>query len=206
MLLIFVITLCIPILVGAREEIERISSARDMDKTNDDKLVLIMVSRDSVPTIAELSVQSFFKISTIPSRSLPISQSSDKHMASQALPKIPILDLSDVDALTPGTASWLSACREVCHALEEYGGFVAAYSSLSLELHNQILEASKELFYLPTETKMQYPYPTEYLGQRPQFPLYERLGIVNATSWEEIQNFTNLMWPNGNHRFGYIYI
>jgi isopenicillin N synthase-like dioxygenase len=125
-------------------------------------------------------------------------------MASQALAKIPILDLSD-DALTPGTASRLSACREVCHALEEYGCFVAAYSNLSLELHNQILEASKELFHLPTETKMQDPTRTEYVGQKPQFPLYERLGIVNATSWEEIQKFTNLMWPNGNDLFGYIY-
>ncbi|KAM4116235.1 hypothetical protein ACB094_02G034500 [Castanea mollissima] len=121
-------------------------------------------------------------------------------MASPRLPKIPIIDLYKEES-KPGATSWLSACQSVCHALEEYGCFVAVYDNVSLELHNQIFGALKDLFDLPTETKTQDPNPTEYLGQRPQFPLYERLGIVNAASWEETQKFTHLMWPNGNHHF-----
>ncbi len=123
-------------------------------------------------------------------------------MASQTLPNVPIIDLSKED-LKPGTTSWLSACRNVCHALEEYGCFVAVYDKLSLELHNEILEASNELFDLPTETKMQDPRSTDYVAQRTQFPLYERLGIINVGSWEETQKFTHLMWPNGNDHFRY---
>lgn len=125
-------------------------------------------------------------------------------MASPILPKIPIIDLYKEES-KPGAISWLSACQSVCPALEEYGCFVAVYDNVSLELHNQIFGALKDLFGLPTETKTQEPNPTEYLGQRPQFPLYERLGIVNAASREEPQKFTHLMWvwPNGNHHFRY---
>lgn len=121
-------------------------------------------------------------------------------MASQTLFKIPVIDLSQ-EELKPGTSSWLSVRQNVCNALEECGGFVAVYNKVSLDLHNQLLEASKQLFDLPTETKMKDPTATEYVGHKPNFPLYERLGIVNATTLEETQKFTNLMWPSGNDKF-----
>lgn len=73
-------------------------------------------------------------------------------MASPVLPKIPIIDLYKEESKL-GAISWLSACQSVCHALEEYGCFVAVYDNVSLELHNQIFGALKDLFGLPTEPK-----------------------------------------------------
>ncbi|KAL3528816.1 hypothetical protein ACH5RR_008138 [Cinchona calisaya] len=61
-----------------------------------------------------------------------------------------------------------------------------------------------ELFDLPIETKVldTSEYPGHgFLGQQPLVPLYETLGIENATTPHGVHKFTNLMWPNGNDSF-----
>ena len=87
--------------------------------------------------------------------------------------------------LSPGTNSWFSTCIEVQHALEEYGRFVAVFDEVTLEIHNAIFRTLKELFDLPTETKIQNtshkPYHG-YVGQLPFIPLHESLGINNSTT------------------------
>ncbi|GMY32838.1 2-oxoglutarate-dependent dioxygenase AOP3-like [Fagus crenata] len=111
---------------------------------------------------------------------------------------IPVLDFSNL-YLKPDTSSWLSASKNVCRALEEYGCFVAELGNkVPIELHYTILSAVGGLFDFPIETKMKVTY------ERP-FPGYsstthcERLVIDNSD--EVTQNLTNIFWPNGNDHF-----
>ncbi|KAF2323289.1 hypothetical protein GH714_034469 [Hevea brasiliensis] len=124
-------------------------------------------------------------------------------MGSEAAPKLPVLDFTP-ENLKPGTSCWLKTCADVRQALEEYGCFVVEYKKLSPELRNAVFGALKDLFDLPTETKIQNKYQKPlngYVGQIPKLPLHESLGIDDAISRQATLNFTNLMWPNGNDHF-----
>jgi isopenicillin N synthase-like dioxygenase len=124
-------------------------------------------------------------------------------MGSLTHPKLPVIDFSK-ESLLSGTNSWSSTQDEVVRALEEYGCFIATYNKVSLDLHNAIFRASKELLDLPRETKITNISKTPshgYVGQEAVIPLYEGLGIANATTLEGAQTFTNLMWPLGNDFF-----
>lgn len=102
------------------------------------------------------------------------------------------------------SVSWLKMSQEVVRALEEYGCFNAVYDGVSVELHESIFGVSEELFDLPVETKVLNTSTTPshgYVGQVPLIPLYEGLGIENATTLPAVDHFTHLMWPCGNRRF-----
>lgn len=117
--------------------------------------------------------------------------------------KLPVLNFSK-DTLKPGTEYWELARKEVQRAFEEYGCFVVSYDVISSEFRNAMFGALKELFDLPTETKMKNKYEKPlngYVGQNPVVPLHESMGIDNATSKEGTQFFTNVMWPEGNDQF-----
>ncbi|KAK9268480.1 hypothetical protein L1049_000231 [Liquidambar formosana] len=116
--------------------------------------------------------------------------------------KIPTIDFSKGN-LKPGTSEWDSVRNEVRMALEEYGSFEAVYDNIvTMELHNAIFGVEKELFSLPRETKRLNIIPDRpslgYLGDIPQAPHSELMGIYDALVFENIQSFTNLMWPQGN--------
>ncbi|XP_020224845.1 probable inactive 2-oxoglutarate-dependent dioxygenase AOP2 [Cajanus cajan] len=125
-------------------------------------------------------------------------------MGSEGQPMLPVLDFTMED-LKPGTNSWLTTCRRVRQAFEEYGCFVAVYDKASVGLQNGVFGSMKELFDLPAETKQRNIYegmPLKgYVGQRPQIPLHESMGIDEGTTLEGIQNFIQKMWPNGNDQF-----
>jgi hypothetical protein len=114
--------------------------------------------------------------------------------------KIPVLDFSSED-LKPGTGSWFSMCKEVSHALEEYGCFVVELGhKVSLQLHNKIFDVAGELFDFPTETKQKITYEKPFHGYVSS-ALHERMVIDKATIPEETQKLTKIFWPNGNDRF-----
>ncbi|CAI9753675.1 unnamed protein product [Fraxinus pennsylvanica] len=124
-------------------------------------------------------------------------------MGSVTQPTLPIIDFTKND-LQPGSRSWLSLSKDVVRALEDYGCFIVIFSEVSSELHQAIFRAAEELFDLPTEIKVLNTSDTPshgYVGQEPVIPLYEGLGIENATTSEGVQRFTNLLWPSGNERF-----
>ncbi|EEF44712.1 probable 2-oxoglutarate-dependent dioxygenase AOP1 [Ricinus communis] len=125
-------------------------------------------------------------------------------MGSAAQPKLPVLDFT-LENLKPGTSCWAKACGEVRQALEEYGCFIVEYNNiLSPKLRDGVFNSLKELFDLPTETKMQNKYQKPlngYVGQIAKLPLHESMGIDNATCLEATQDFTTLMWPDGNDNF-----
>uniref|UniRef100_A0A0A0K8Y2 Fe2OG dioxygenase domain-containing protein n=1 Tax=Cucumis sativus TaxID=3659 RepID=A0A0A0K8Y2_CUCSA len=114
---------------------------------------------------------------------------------------IPIIDLSKLEE---GTKEWGLACREMRFGLEQFGCFSVVYDKVSLELHNSIFEATKELFHLPIETRMkntsEKPYHG-YFGGYSFLPLYESMAIDNPIQLQPTQSFANLMWPTteNNH-------
>ncbi|KAI3521646.1 hypothetical protein L1887_11118 [Cichorium endivia] len=117
--------------------------------------------------------------------------------------KLPVIDLS-LKNLNPTSSSWITKCDEVMGALEKHGCFIAMYDGVSQELEDRIFLASQELFNLPTEVKVLNTSDTPYHGyggQNPLMPLYESLGIENATTTEGAEIFTKLMWPFGNESF-----
>lgn len=126
-------------------------------------------------------------------------------MGSLISPRVPTIDFTRED-LKPGTSAWLSATKQVCDALEEFGCFVALYDQVLPELEDAIFGAADELFDRPEEVKRKNindkPYHG-YVGQIPIIPLHEGLGIDNVTNREEVQKFAELMWSNGNDHFWY---
>ncbi|KAL0342052.1 UNVERIFIED_CONTAM: putative 2-oxoglutarate-dependent dioxygenase AOP1.2 [Sesamum calycinum] len=124
-------------------------------------------------------------------------------MGSLVNPTLPTIHFSGKN-LEPGSTPWMSTSKAVVRALEAYGCFIAIYGKFSLEMHEAIFRASEELFDLPTDVKVQNTSDTPshgYVGQEPIIPLYEGLGIENATTREGVEKFTNLLWPSGNDLF-----
>ncbi|KAL8195993.1 hypothetical protein R6Q57_024993 [Mikania cordata] len=114
--------------------------------------------------------------------------------------KLPVINMED---LKPGTESWNMTRHKVRHTLEEYGCFIAIYGGG--EIKKQVFDSLKTLFDLPTEAKQKntsdkpfHGYVGPMIGTR---PLLESVGIEGATSYDNVQNFANLMWPSGNEVF-----
>ncbi|KAB1214322.1 putative 2-oxoglutarate-dependent dioxygenase AOP1.2 [Morella rubra] len=124
-------------------------------------------------------------------------------MAIQTHAKLPVLDFSNEEYLKPGSSSWLSARKEVCRVLEDYGYFVAELGNkVPLELHNTMFGGVREMFDFPTETKVKVTSDQikPFHGYHP-IAQYERMLIDHATCPEKIQKLTNIFWPNGNDHF-----
>lgn len=128
---------------------------------------------------------------------------------SSANKTLPTIELSE-ENLERGSSSWVSTSKAVVGALEEFGCFIANHTTFSPQLHHAIFGAAEELFHLPTHVKMLNTSLTPshgYVGQEAVIPLYEGLGIENATTQHGVHSFTALLWPpSGNHTFGYVCI
>lgn len=126
-------------------------------------------------------------------------------MGSENPPRLPIIDFSKPD-LKPGTPEWDSVKSQVRQALEEYGCFEALFNKVPLELRKAIFGALEELFDLSLQTKLRNrskkPFHG-YVGQYPQVPLYESMGIDDANIVEKVESMTNILWPEGNQSFRY---
>jgi isopenicillin N synthase-like dioxygenase len=94
--------------------------------------------------------------------------------------------------------------NQVRKALEEYGCFEAKFDQIPVEIRKAVFGSLEELFDLPLETKMRNrsrkPFHG-YVGQFPQIPLYESMGIDDADVSEEVDNITRILWPEGNANF-----
>ncbi|KAB5574129.1 hypothetical protein DKX38_001323 [Salix brachista] len=124
-------------------------------------------------------------------------------MGSETSLKLPIIDFSNL-CQNPGAAEWDLVKSQVRKALEEYGCFEALFDKIPAEIRKAILGAVEELFDLPLQTKMlnasKKPYHG-YVGQYPQVPLFESMGIDDATIAEEVESMTRILWPQGNQNF-----
>ncbi|KAE8680754.1 pleiotropic drug resistance protein 1-like isoform 1 [Hibiscus syriacus] len=116
--------------------------------------------------------------------------------------KIPVIDVFDENS-KPGSDAWISRCKDVRAALEQYGCFLATYDKVSSQLQDDVFLSLQQLFNLPTQIKVQNSSDKPYFGyfKHPCIPLSESMGIDNPTILEGTQGFTNLMWPNRNKTF-----
>ncbi|KAL7600968.1 probable 2-oxoglutarate-dependent dioxygenase AOP1 [Lactuca sativa] len=122
-------------------------------------------------------------------------------MASGEYIQLPVIDFSLLNYRDPNTRVWESVKTEVFQALQEYGCFQAIVSGVSPELQNSVYDAMKELFDLPFETKSKNTASRMFhgfIGNTPILPLYESMGIDEPYIEKQVENFTNLMWPQGN--------
>ncbi|KDP37370.1 hypothetical protein JCGZ_06824 [Jatropha curcas] len=125
-------------------------------------------------------------------------------MGSLSNSKLPVIDFSSENLEAAGTSGWVSKCKDVLKALEEYGCFVAVYDKVPLQLHADLFNVLQELFDLPLETKRKnvsdVPF-TGFIEHVPHRSFIESMAITRTETLEGIQDFTKTMWPNGNNNF-----
>ncbi|MFS7980742.1 putative oxoglutarate/iron-dependent dioxygenase, non-hem dioxygenase domain-containing protein [Helianthus anomalus] len=124
-------------------------------------------------------------------------------MGSEAPIKLPVIDFSQLKTnYSINLSIWESIKTDVFKALIEYGCFEAS-SVVSIDLQESVNIALKQLFDLPTETKLRNTSETAFHGyvRSPKVPLYESMGIGNPFMPENVDNFTDLMWPQDNPKF-----
>ncbi|CAH8273337.1 unnamed protein product [Arabidopsis lyrata] len=112
-------------------------------------------------------------------------------------PQLPLINLAD-KTLEPGSSKWAEVRSDVRKALEDFGCFEASYDKVSLELQESIVKTMEELFGLPVETKKRNVCPKPYVGYLNHNNLSESLGISNANILENINEFSQQLWPDGD--------
>ncbi|PIA65334.1 hypothetical protein AQUCO_00100662v1 [Aquilegia coerulea] len=125
-------------------------------------------------------------------------------MGSESPLRLPIVDFSKTE-LKPGTPEWESVKLQVKEAVEEYGCFEAVYNKVPTELHKALYSSLEELFDLPLPTKLKNKSTKPfhgYVGQYPNIPLYESMGIDDAINIENAESLASILWPEkGNANF-----
>lgn len=123
-------------------------------------------------------------------------------IATQTVPKIPVVDFSREDCFKAGSSSWLSVRAEVCRALEEFSCFVVVMpNKVSPELHDTFFGSIGELFDFPVEIKSQTPQEMPRLDGHHVGPFNESL--VTGTDTERWHQFEHHFWPSGNDQYRY---
>ncbi|KAJ0090505.1 hypothetical protein Patl1_12817 [Pistacia atlantica] len=116
---------------------------------------------------------------------------------------IPSINLSG-EALDLDGERYKVLCTKVREALENHGCFIAFYDKISKGLREDMFMGMMSLFDLPEETKKKYVDPRpyrSYLGKSKIIPLHESFGLDNEAGDKMAQEFTHLMWPEGNPSF-----
>lgn len=124
-------------------------------------------------------------------------------MGSETSAKLPIIDFSKTGN-NPGSPEWNSVKSQVHKALVEYGCFEALFNKISAETRKAVFTSVEELFDLPLQTKLQNASKKPfhgYVGQYPQVPLYESMGIDDANIAGKVEDVTKVLWPEGNPSF-----
>nr|XP_043624050.1 probable 2-oxoglutarate-dependent dioxygenase AOP1 [Erigeron canadensis] len=119
-------------------------------------------------------------------------------MGSEAAIQLPKIDFSQISSDNLHDLSiWESVKADVFKAFQEYGCFEVS-SFVSIELQETVYDDLKHLFDLPLETKRRNTSDIAFHGyvQSPKVPLYESMGIGNPFIPENVDNFSNLMWPD----------
>ncbi|CAK8568680.1 unnamed protein product [Lathyrus sativus] len=119
---------------------------------------------------------------------------------------IPILDFGKNNRiiLEEGSEGWKKMSKKVREAFENHGAFLLRWDEISNELHEEMFRGMKSLFELPEETKLKFSSPKTYRGYTSKnhvIPHCQSFGIEDAFQPNRTQNFTNLMWSEGNPIF-----
>jgi len=125
--------------------------------------------------------------------------------------EIPILDFRRSRGVTleDGSEGWKEMSKKVREAFESHGCFLLRCDEIPNELREEMFTGMKLLFDLPEETKQKFTSPKAYRGYTPtskKSPHWESFRIDDALKPDTAQNFTNLMWPEGNSTFWYFFL
>lgn len=121
--------------------------------------------------------------------------------------QIPVIDLSTISPhCARGIQGWHHLCLRVREACETFGCFEVVYDQISMHLRTQTFSMIRQVFQLPSEIKKKNFNPKPYhgyAGQLPVVPLYESLGIEDASNYDSLKGFTQHLWPHGHQQFWY---
>ena len=127
-------------------------------------------------------------------------------MGSESHIRLPVIDFSPLTHISDDASIWESIRADVFKAIQDYGCFEVS-SFVSIDLQESVNAGLKQLFDLPIETKAKNTSEIAFHGyvRSPKVPLYESMGIGNPFITENVDNFTNLMWPQDNPKFRYFF-
>ncbi|KAK8545159.1 hypothetical protein V6N13_066459 [Hibiscus sabdariffa] len=127
-------------------------------------------------------------------------------MGADAEFQIPIIEFrTGSPDLTRGTEGWHHLCKRVRDACETYGCFRVVYERISREIREETFGLLKELVEeVPLERKQKNVNPKpyhSYFGPCSQQSLYEGFGIEDASNFDSVKSFAQLMWSHGHPYF-----
>ncbi|CAL0319178.1 unnamed protein product [Lupinus luteus] len=116
---------------------------------------------------------------------------------------IPCIDFRKGDGfgIEEGGEAWREMGHKVREACENHGCFFILSDQVSSNLRDQMFMIMKTLFNLPEEIKQKHTSPKPYRsynGKNPITPFFESFGIDDTHLPNITEEFTNLMWPQGN--------
>ncbi|KAK4364572.1 hypothetical protein RND71_015930 [Anisodus tanguticus] len=121
-------------------------------------------------------------------------------MGSHVMTKIPIIDFGKLE-MKPGSEEWNSLRDEVYQALEEYGCFEAILDG-TLTPKESLYVKIKQVFNFRLKTKFgNSEKSADGYSWNPMMPLYERLSIHHVLNPGVIENFSKILWPDGQPEF-----
>ncbi|KAJ7966120.1 2-oxoglutarate-dependent dioxygenase [Quillaja saponaria] len=119
--------------------------------------------------------------------------------------QLPVIEFSmNSTDMKRGTDGWQQLNKSVQEACENYGCFEIVCDNISSQLKAETFSMIRQLFDLPVETKKRNVNPKPfhgYFGQYPQPILYESFGLEDASNYDSLKAFAELMWPMGNDKF-----
>ncbi|GJY58939.1 probable 2-oxoglutarate-dependent dioxygenase AOP1 [Tanacetum coccineum] len=123
-------------------------------------------------------------------------------MGSMSQIRLPVIDFSPLTHISDDLSIWESIRADVFKAIQDYGCFEVC-SFVSIDLQESVNDGLKQLFDLPLESKAKNTSEIAFHGyvRSPKVPLYESMGIGSPFIAENVDNFTNLMWPQDNPKF-----
>lgn len=118
--------------------------------------------------------------------------------------EFPAIEFRSSD-LKRGTEGWNRLCKRVQEACETFGCFEVVYEKVSTKLREDAFGLMKEMVELPVETKQKNNSPMPYHGWvgpcKQVSVLYEGFGVGDASNYDSVKSFAQLMWPNGHPHF-----
>ncbi|MBA0574458.1 hypothetical protein Golob_001656, partial [Gossypium lobatum] len=120
--------------------------------------------------------------------------------------EFPVIEFRSSD-LEQKTDGWNSLCKRVREACEIFGCFEVVYKKISTKVREDAFELMKELVKVPVERKQKNASPLPYhgwVGPSEQVSLlYEGFGVRDASNYDSVKKFAQLMWPDGHPQFSY---
>ncbi|KAH1033467.1 hypothetical protein J1N35_045641 [Gossypium stocksii] len=116
----------------------------------------------------------------------------------------PVIEFHSSD-LKRGTDGWNRLCKRVREACETFGSFEVVYEKISTKVREEVFRLIKELVEVPVERKQKNVSPMPFhgwVGSCPQISLlYEGFGVGDASNYDSVKSFAQLMWPDGYPHF-----